>query len=71
MAWYLGWTSGESGYDSNEHSHKECLNLVDFSSRGAVKMMALRKWDEIKRTPDARREVYRNPELIWAEPLDE
>lgn len=69
--WYLQWTSGKFEHDSNEHTHKRELNLTDFNQKKAAKLAALRGWEAIGKSPEYSRELYRDPELVWAEPLIE
>jgi hypothetical protein len=67
--WYLEYTSGKNEYDSNEHTHLFPLGIEDFSKKEKAKSLAKIKWGEQKRSEGSFKELYRDPQLVWKEPI--
>lgn len=68
--WFLKWTSGKSGHDSDEHTHlRELPRLTSTHQQLEARELAIIAWEEAYKSPSAIQELYRDPQLVWQEPL--
>lgn len=68
--WFLEWTSGKENYDNDEHTH--CQQLSDtlgINDKIEARELAIIAWEEACKSPSAIQELYRDPQLVWKEPL--
>ena len=67
--WHLGYTIGLSHHDSDKEYKTIPLGKVSIWNRPRAKKLALEKWEGIRHSHRAKLERFRNPKLIWVEPL--
>lgn len=68
--WYLVFTSGKSDYDRDESTHThELPGLTSITQKLEAREHAIIAWEKICENPLAIRTLYRNPQLVWKEPL--
>lgn len=70
IMWFLEWTSGKSGYDSDEHTHVQKLSdTLGINDKVEANELAIIAWEEARENSFATIEMYRFPQLVWKEPL--
>jgi hypothetical protein len=68
--WYLEWTSGKSGHDSDEHTHtKNLSDTLGINDQLEARELAIIAWEDVRKQPQSYAELYCNPQLVWKEPL--
>ena len=67
--WHLGYTVGLSHHDSDKEYKTIPLGKVSIWNRPRAKKLAFEKWEGIRHSHRAKLERFRNPKLIWVEPL--
>jgi len=68
--WYLEWISGIDEHDSNEHTHSQQLpNVKSINDQLEARELAIIAWEDVCKNPQAIKELYRDPHLVWKEPL--
>jgi hypothetical protein len=68
--WYLEWTSGKSGHDSDEHTHTQNLSdTLGINDQLEARELAIIAWEEARTQQQSIQELYRFPQLVWKEPL--
>ena len=68
--WYLQWTSGIDGYDSNESIHcQELPGITSINQQIEARELAIIAWEDVCQQNEALMCLYRNPQIVWKESL--